>query len=146
MSYLKYTRHAIYVTYHALSYQPKTHSIIPINCQLQFSYSMLHTPNLASAVTMVTHAAPTMGGIATMPIAALPETDLSHAITDIPELPAAVSTRSGGPPLFDLSNRRSGCVRLWHIRRQRRSIVSKVQRLRQAVAHWRVDGTASCPS
>ena len=65
---------------------------------------MLHTPTVASAATMATHAAPTMGGIATMPIAALPETDLSHAIPDIPELPAAVSTRSGGPPLFDLSN------------------------------------------
>ena len=65
---------------------------------------MLHTPPLASAATMATHASPTMGGIATTPIAALPETDLSHAIPDIPELPAAVSTESDGPPLFDLSN------------------------------------------
>ena len=65
---------------------------------------MLHTPTLASAATMATHDAPIMSGIVTMPISALPETDISHAIPDIPEVPAAVSTRSGGPPLFDISN------------------------------------------
>ena len=59
---------------------------------------------MASAATMATHASPTMGGIATMPIAALTETDCPPAIPDIPALPGAVSTGSGGPPLFDLSN------------------------------------------
>ena len=53
---------------------------------------------------MATHAFPTMGGISKMPIAALLETDLSHAIPAIPELPASVSTGYSGPPLFDLSN------------------------------------------
>ena len=58
----------------------------------------------AADATMATHAVPTMGGISKMPIAALLETDLSHAIPAIPELPASVSTGYSGPPLFDLSN------------------------------------------
>ena len=53
---------------------------------------------------MATHASPTMGGIETMPISALPETDRSPAIPDIPSLPAAFSTGSVVPPLFDISN------------------------------------------
>ena len=39
-----------------------------------------------------------------MSITALPDTDCSPVIPFIPAQPAAVSTRSGGPPLFDLSN------------------------------------------
>ena len=54
---------------------------------------------------METHASPTMGGIATIPITALPETDCSTAIPGIPDLPASVRTRSGGPYLFDLSKK-----------------------------------------
>ena len=65
---------------------------------------MPHAPPLASAKTMATHASPTMGGIETMPISALPETDRSPAIPAIPALSTDVSTGSGGPPLFDLSN------------------------------------------
>ena len=44
-----------------------------------------------------------MGGIATIPIATLTETDCSPVIPAIPALPANVSTGSGGPPLFDIS-------------------------------------------
>ena len=44
-----------------------------------------------------------MGGIETIPITALTETDCYPVISDIPALTAAVSTGSGGPPLFDIS-------------------------------------------
>ena len=65
---------------------------------------MPHAPPLASDATTATHASPAMGGIATIPIAALPETDRSPAIPDTPDLSADVSTGSGGPHLFDISN------------------------------------------
>ena len=53
---------------------------------------------------MVTQASTTTGGIVTMPIDAIPETDCSPDIPSIPALPASVSTGFGGPPLFDISN------------------------------------------
>ena len=65
---------------------------------------MPHAPPLASAATMAHHAYPTMGGIATITIAVLPETYCSPAIPAIPSLPAAVSTGSSGPHFFDLYN------------------------------------------
>ena len=43
-------------------------------------------------------------GVIAIPIAALPDTDCSTVVPAIPSLPAAVSTGSGGPPLFDISN------------------------------------------
>ena len=65
---------------------------------------MPHALPLASSATMETHDLSTMGGIATMPIAALPETDFSPAIHDIPALSAVFSTGFGGTSFFALSN------------------------------------------
>ena len=65
---------------------------------------MPNAPPLASAATVATHASPTIGRIATMPIAALLETDSYLAIPAIPSLPVAVNTGSGRPPLFYISN------------------------------------------
>ena len=93
LSYFKSTRHAIHVTCRDPSYPPKTHSIIP-----NWSYQLNHTHQLTMKIfilhaayttlrlrtTMATHGLPTMGGIAEIAIAALPDTDCSPAIPDIP--------------------------------------------------------------